>query len=101
MDSGADTTVMSESVADSIGLNKTGQKGVLFAYKEGVEVVQSKCRITFKDKRARSNVTFTIPVLITLGDQSNDVVLGMAGVFDYFNITFKKSKNKIIMKKAS
>lgn len=33
--------------------------------------------------------------------EESDIVLGVEGIFDSFDITFKKTNNKIIMKKVS
>ncbi|HLD05828.1 MAG TPA: retropepsin-like aspartic protease [Candidatus Nanoarchaeia archaeon] len=100
LDTGADTTVIPESIASSIGLDMTGQRDKLYAYRESSEVIPSKVDITFLGKARRQSIQLqSVPVLITIGEQSGEIVLGIQKIFDEFDITFKKKQNKIIFKK--
>ena len=105
IDSGCDTTVIPESIAKAIGLNMEGEKDKIYAYRESSDVIQSKASITFLGKANRESVKLTIPVLIALSrkgvEDEEDLILGVNGIFDVFDITFKKSKNKIILKKVN
>lgn len=103
LDSGCDATVVPEGLAKAVGLNMEGKRDTLYAYRESAEVVQSKAKITLLGRMQRDTKIFSIPVLVTLPKdekEDSDVVLGINGIFDYFDITFSKSKNKIIFKEA-
>lgn len=104
IDSGADTTVIPESIAKAIGIPISGRKFKLYAYRESNEVVSSTANITFLGKMERQSVNLRIPVLVSLSkegyEDEEDIVLGVNGVFDAFDITFKKSQNRIILKKT-
>ena len=103
VDSGCDTTVIPEGLAKAVGIPIKGKKTKLYAYRESNEVIMSSTNITFVGKANRESVTLKIPILITLSknnsEDEQDITLGVDGVFDYFDITFSKSKNRIIFKK--
>jgi|SRR3989338_449974 len=106
IDSGCDTSVIPEGIAKAVGLNMSGIKDKLYAYREVNEVMQSTANITFLGKEYRQSVKLpNIPVLIALAkegiNEEEDIILGINGIFDVFEITFKKIQNKIIFKKAS
>lgn len=103
IDSGCDTTVIPEGIARAIGLNLEGEKDKLYGFRESSEVIQSKAIITFLGKEHRQSVKLTnVPVLIALADkkdkEEDDITLGIDGIFDSFEITFKKAQNRIIFK---
>ena len=105
IDTGCDTSVIPEGIAKAIGLNMSGVKDKLYAYREANEVIQSTVTITFLGKEYRQSVTLSnVPILIALTKESvkeeEDITLGVNGIFDTFEITFKKIQNKIIFKKV-
>jgi len=105
IDSGADKTVIPESLARAVGLNLEGGRDTLIAFREENSVVHSKAAVTFMSKHKREQVTLTIPILIVLSKgnivDEEDVVLGVDGVFDAFDILFSKTANKIRLKRVS
>jgi len=105
IDSGADITVIPESIAMAIGISMSGEKSKLYAYRESNDVVSSSVNITFLGKAGRQSVNLKIPVLVSLSrkgcEDEEDIVLGIGGIFDAFDITFKKSQNRIILKKTN
>ena len=105
IDTGCDTTVIPESIAKAIGINMSGKHETLYAYREATDVIESKATITFIGKANRESVTITIPILIALTKEGTldecDITLGISGIFDIFDITFKKTENKIICHKVS
>lgn len=106
IDSGCDTTVVPEGIAKAIGLDVKGEKDKLYGFREVSDVVQSISTITFLGKEYRQSVKIpNVPVLVVLtkkGDkEEDDITLGIDEIFDIFDITFKKSQNKIIFKKAT
>ena len=100
LDTGCDTTILSESVATLIGLDQSGRRLKFYAYNESCDAIESQCIITLQGRQQREEVRLQVPVLIALGDQSEEVVLGLAGIFDQFNITFKRKENRITLKKV-
>lgn len=106
IDSGCDVTVIPESIAKALGLDMSGEKDKLYAYRESNEVIQSKATFTFVGRVQRQSVTLNqVPVLIALAkdaaEEEHDITLGVEGIFDAFDITFKKSQNKISLQKAT
>lgn len=80
-----------------------GERDKLYAFREESEVIHSFAAIKFLGKEPRQTVTLNaVPVLVVLEkegyDDEQDIVLGVNGIFDAFDITFKKSKNRIILK---
>lgn len=100
IDSGCDITVIPENIARVVGLNLNGKKEKLYAFRESSEAIRSKVKITFVGKAHRQNVTIAVPVLVVLskGDDEEGMVLGVQGVFDAFEINFRKAGNQIMMK---
>jgi len=102
IDSGCDTTVIPEGIAKSIGLELKGKKDKLYAFREASDVKHVSANITFLGKEYRQSVTLTIPSLIVLSKEGSkeeeDITLGVQGVFDSFEILFKKQQNKIMFK---
>ncbi len=106
IDSGCDVTVIPESIANAIGLDMSGERNKLYAYRESNDVIQGKATITFVGRVQRQSVTLNnVPVLIALTkdgiEDEHDITLGVEGIFDAFDITFKKAQNKIILQKAT
>lgn len=103
VDSGSDITVIPEGIADAIGLRKQGKKDKLYAYREENDVIESKADIKFEDRTFRHKKQLnSVPVLIALTkegfEEESEIVLGTHGVFDAFDINFKKKQNKILLK---
>lgn len=106
IDSGCDVTVVPEAIAKAIGLNMSGERNKLYAYRESNDVIQSKAAITFVGRVQRQSVTLNnVPVLIALTkegtEDEHDITLGVEGIFDAFDIAFKKAQNKIILQKTA
>lgn len=103
IDSGSDITVIPEGIAKAVGLDMTGEKSKLYAYREANDVIRGYAIITFLGRR--ESVKLRVPVLIALSkegvEDEQDIVLGIDGIFDAFNINFRKSENKIIMHKIA
>ena len=101
IDSGCDITVIPEDLAKAVGLNLKGTESTLYAFRESSKVIDSKAYITFMGRQARQNIKVQVPVLIVKSKDgiSDDegIVLGVEGIFDKFNINFKKTKNQIIL----
>lgn len=104
IDSGCDITVIPEGIANAIGLKMNGKPTTLYAYREATDVVESSATLTLLGKANRESTTVIIPILIARAKQGIiddcDITLGVSGIFDYFDITFKKNENKIILQRA-
>ncbi len=103
IDTGCDITVIPEEIAKSIGLYMKGEKNKLYGYRESTDAVQSSAKIRFLGKEHRQSVTLpNIPILIAIKEEGvkeeEDITLGIDGIFDVFEITFKKAENRIIFK---
>ncbi|MBR9690713.1 hypothetical protein GOV08_03430 [Candidatus Woesearchaeota archaeon] len=103
IDTGCDVTVIPENLARAIGLRIKGKKTKLFAFRESTEVIEEKLDIILLGREERQNIIIkNVPVLISLDhedyEDDSEVVLGIEGIFDFFDVTFKKSQNKIIFK---
>lgn len=101
IDSGCDATVIQEDLAKAVGLNLKGSESTLYAFREASIVINSKASMTFMGRKARQNIKVQVPVLIVKSKEgfSEDagIVLGVEGIFDKFNIHFKKNKNQIVL----
>ncbi len=108
IDSGSDATVIPEGIARFLGLDMSGEKTKLQAYRESNDVVISKANIIFLGRRGSSENLNNVPVLISLKpdnltdgfEEEDEMVLGVEKIFDEFEITFKKAHNKIILKRV-
>ena len=104
LDSGSDITIIPEGIAKGIGLKIDGEESELKGYFETQKAIHGKVNITFVGKEPRLNERLSnVPILILKSsgekEEDKDVILGTRAVFDMFDITFKKHKNKIILKK--
>ncbi len=102
IDSGSDITVIPQGMAQVLGLKMGSKKEKLCAYRESHDVVESSMNITFMGKQTRQAITLNrIPVLVVLSDkgkkEEEDITLGVSGIFDEFDIAFKKSQNRITL----
>jgi hypothetical protein len=101
MDSGSDITVIPRGIAEYIGLKFGGKKTKLYGYNEATDGEESLVDITFIGKAERQSVKLQdVPVIIPDTKVDDDVILGVIRIFDEFDISFKKSDNKIILKKV-
>lgn len=106
IDSGCDITVIPEGMARGIGLDMKGKKDKLHAFRESNDAIHSKAEIKFLGKEHRQAVYLkNIPSLIVMkekdSDEEDDITLGVEGIFDFFDISFKKRQNKIILKQSA
>lgn len=106
IDSGCDTTVIPQSIAKIVGLNLNGEKDKVYGHHESSEVIITKANITFLGKVDRESIILNnIPVLVVLPkehtEEEEEIVLGIDGIFDAFDITFRKLKDRIIFKKIN
>ena len=108
IDSGSDVTVLPEGIARFLGMDMKGNHTKLQAYRECNDAIISKAIITFLGRRDGSEILSNVPILVSLCPkeapdfvEEDEVVLGIEGVFDEFEINFKKRANRIILKRVS
>ena len=102
LDSGCDVTIIPQSFAKLLKL-KEYEETELMAYRERTKVLTSKTNFTFLGKVERENVKLTsVPVFITPDNDDKflpEVVIGVRGIFDKFEIKFNLGQNKIELKR--
>ncbi len=100
LDSGADNTVIPKDLAELLGLKESKEESDTGGI--GGKVKVKKSRLRFRLKGDRENYPLDVPALV-LQDNGIDVplILGRHGFFEYFEITFKQNKEKIVLKKIS
>lgn len=104
LDSGADTTVIPEPVAKFLKLKyDPAQKDYVEAF-QGVRLAVARTRVdvVFLASEPDNEVLLSnVPAFVALGGSASrfdvDIVLGTESIFDHFDITFKKRRNKIIL----
>jgi len=99
LDSGADVSVIPQDIADLLGVDLTKEKEISRGIGGEVEVINTKIKINIK--KGHENYDFLIPVQIIMGDSKVPVILGRAGFFDKFKITFDQANEIVSLKKYS
>lgn len=100
LDSGADFTAFTKDIADTLGLDLSGQKekamgvgGMM------IDTVRTKVKMTLE--KGHERYTLTIPVKVLMVENSmTPPLLGRVGFFDEFKITFEERSKKIHLKKC-
>ena len=98
IDSGADISAISKDMAEILELNLSGERDFAFGIGGKVEAVESKMSLAIE--KAHEHYELTIPVKVILGDYDFPILLGRAGFFDEFIITFNQKEQKIFLKKT-
>jgi len=98
LDSGADISAMSKDMAELLGIDL--DKKIDFAFGIGGEVksIQTSINISINYKHEQYNIN--LPIKVILEDYSFPLLLGRAGFFDEFIITFDQIRGRITLKKA-
>jgi hypothetical protein len=98
LDSGADISAMPKDVAEILGLDLSGKKEPAFGIGGQVSAVPTSVNVSIEKGHERYN--FRIPVKVILGNYDFPVLLGRAGIFDKFKITFDHSNEKVFLKRS-
>ena len=99
LDSGADISAMSRDMAELLGLKLN--KDVDFAFGIGGKVRSIQTNINISISQKHEQYSINLPVKIILDDYSFPLLLGRAGFFDEFVITFDQPDEKIVLKKTN
>lgn len=99
LDSGADVSIIPLDIAELLRINISGEKSKSKGIGGEVEVINTK--ITVNIRKGHEGYNLIIPVQVIKGDSSIPIILGRAGFFDKFQITFDQFNERIILKKTS
>lgn len=104
LDSGADMSVIPEEVAELLGLDLSGNKEE--AQGIGGKVNSLQTSVNLELGKPHEIYTFSLPVKVIFtkdGDNEQElpILLGRAGFFDKFVITFNQSEERILLKRTS
>ena len=99
LDSGADISAIPLPIAEILGLNLNGKKAPAYGIGGKVDSVETRMNITIE--KGHEHYNLQIPVKVILGDYDFPVLLGRAGLFDKFVISFDQSKEKISLKRIN
>ncbi len=101
LDTGSDISILPKSFGDLLGVESDGKETTIEAFHEKYDAVPVKLNVVFLGKVERQSVNVdNVPFLIPLEKSkkwyiADDVILGIERIFDCFDITLKKSENRI------
>ena len=98
LDSGADISAIPKDIAEILGLDLAGKKSPAFGIGGRAEAIDTTMGITIS--KGHETYSFRIPVKVILGKYDFPVLLGRAGFFDKFIISFNQSQEKISLKRC-
>jgi hypothetical protein len=99
LDSGADISAIPRGVAEILGLDLSGEKTPAFGIGGKVDSVESTVNLTVE--KGHEKYSFKIPVKVILGQYDFPILLGRAGFFDKFVISFDQSQEKVFLKRTT
>jgi len=98
LDSGADASAISKEMAEVLGLDLGGKREKSYGIGGTVDSITSRVNISIQ--KGHEHYTMTVDVKVILKeDLQLPPLLGRAGFFDEFEITFNDHKKKITLKK--
>ncbi|HIH76612.1 MAG TPA: hypothetical protein HA343_04790 [Methanomassiliicoccales archaeon] len=98
LDSGADASAISKEMAEVLGLDLTGKPEKSYGIGGAVDTITSRVNISVQ--KGHEHYIMTVDVRVILKDDIQlPPLLGRAGFFDEFEITFNDHKKKITLKK--
>ncbi|MBT4135949.1 hypothetical protein HOD75_01125 [archaeon] len=95
LDSGSDLTVLPKEVADFLGVKKIGEDELTGISNDKVKVDLGYINIIFGKNREERE--YTLPILIN--EKSDNIIIGRAGFFEQFKITFCEAEKRMTFKK--
>lgn len=99
LDSGADVSVIPQDIAELLGIDLTKEKEISRGIGGEVDVINTKIKINIK--KGHESYNFLIPVQVVMGDSKVPVILGRAGFFNEFKITFDQANEIVHLKKSN
>ena len=98
LDSGADISAMPKDVAEILGLDLSGKITPAYGIGGSVDSVQTKVSIIIE--KGHEHYSFQIPIKVILGNYDFPILLGRAGFFDKFVISFNQAQEKVLLKRV-
>jgi len=96
LDSGADVSAIPKHMAELLNLDLSAPKEEAFGIGGKVPAVPSHMNLEIN--RGHESYSFRIPVKVILENYDFPPLIGRAVFFDKFEITFKQSEKRIILK---
>ncbi|MDP1695938.1 MAG: hypothetical protein Q8L29_03425 [archaeon] len=97
LDSGADVSAIPKDIAELLGLDL--DKKIESAYGIGGKVDSIQTTMNIILEKGHEHYSFNIPVKVILDSYEFPVLLGRAGFFDKFVISFDQKNEKVSLKK--
>jgi len=97
LDSGADVSAIPKSIAEILSLDLTGKKEEAFGIGGKVDCVETKVNLTVE--KGHERYSFLIPIKVILDKTDFPMLLGRAGFFNKFIISFDEEHQKVSLKK--
>lgn len=97
LDSGADISAISRDMAEILGLDLRSKHSPAYGIGGRTDAIDTDMGITVE--KGHEKYSFRIPVKVILGNYDFPVLLGRAGFFDKFMISFKQADGKILLKR--
>jgi len=98
VDSGADISAIPLALAEILGLDLSSEKTPSYGIGGKVDSIETKINIAIE--KGHEKYVFQIPVKVILGSYDFPVLLGRAGFFDKFIISFDQTQERIALKKT-
>ena len=96
LDSGADVSAIPSDAAELLGLDLKGEK--TSAYGIGGKVDSMETKMNIRVEKGHEHYSFQIPVKVILSNFDFPILLGRAGFFEKFVISFDESQEKVSLK---
>ena len=96
LDSGADISAIPKHLAELLNLDLSGKKEDAFGIGGKVPAISTHMNVEIN--KNHENYRFRVPVKVILDGYDFPPLIGRAVFFDKFDITFKQSEKKVILK---
>ena len=97
LDSGADISAIPKDIAEILGLDINKKPSPAYGVGGKVDAIETIMDIAIN--KGHEHYSFQIPVKVILGKYDFPVLLGRAGFFDRFIVSFDHKKEKVMLKK--
>lgn len=98
LDSGADISVVPKEVAELLGLDLSGEREEARGIGGKVPAIQTNMNVEIGKPHEMYSYNIPVKVILDGKDEEIPVLLGRAGFFDKFVITFNQKEEKVILK---
>lgn len=99
LDSGADISAIPLAVAEILGLDLGDKKTPAYGIGGKVDSIETNVSVTIE--KGHEHYAFQMPVKVILGNYDFPILLGRAGFFDKFVISFNQSQEKVLLKRIT